>query len=118
MQRTALRHRLALRCAAAAVLTCLIGWAATVAAQTTRGSIAGTIRDPQGAGIPGATIELTSPRRGDTQATTSNEAGDFVFLNLLPDTYRLKVTMSSFKTVERRRPTTSTSASRRSCPGG
>ena len=32
--------------------------------------------------------------------TTANEAGDFVFLNLLPDTYNLKVTMDSFKTVE------------------
>ena len=53
-------------------------------AQTTRGSMAGTVRDAQGAAVPGATIELTSPRRNDTQVTTANEAGDFVFLNLLP----------------------------------
>ena len=38
--------------------------------------------------------------RNDTQVTTANEAGDFLFLNLLPDTYNLKVTMDSFKTVE------------------
>ncbi len=50
--------------------------------------------------MPGATVELTSPRRNDTQVTTANEAGDFVFLNLLPDTYNLKVTMDSFKTAE------------------
>ena len=31
-------------------------------AQTTRGSVAGTIRDAQGAAVPGATIELRSPR--------------------------------------------------------
>jgi hypothetical protein len=74
---------------------------AAATAQTTRGSIAGTVRDAQGAALPGATVELTSARRGDTQATTSNEAGDFVFLNLLPDTYTLKVTMASFKTLER-----------------
>ena len=71
------------------------------AAQTTRGSLAGTVRDAQGAAVPGATVELTSPRRNDTQVTTANEAGDFVFLNLLPDTYNLKVTMDSFKTIER-----------------
>jgi hypothetical protein len=70
-------------------------------AQGTLGSVAGTIRDAQGAAVPGATIELTSPRRGVTQVATSNEAGDFVLLNLQPDTYRLKVTMESFKTVER-----------------
>ena len=69
-------------------------------AQSTRGSVAGTVRDGQGAAVPGATVELTSPRRNDTQVTTANEAGDFVFLNLLPDTYNLKVTMDSFKTVE------------------
>ena len=71
-----------------------------VLAQTTRGSVAGTVRDGEGAAVPGATVELTSPRRNDTQVTTANEAGDFVFLNLLPDTYNLKVTMDSFKTVE------------------
>lgn len=70
-------------------------------AQTARGSIAGSVRDSQGAAVPGATVELSSPRRNDTLVTTTNESGDFVFLNLLPDTYRLKVTMESFKTVER-----------------
>ena len=69
-------------------------------AQSTRGSVAGTIRDAQGAAVPGATVELTSPRRNDTQVATANEAGDFLFLNLQPDTYRLKVTMDSFKTLE------------------
>jgi hypothetical protein len=83
------------------VLLCLLGTALSAHAQTTLGSIAGTLRDAQGAAVPGATVELSSPRRGETQTTTSNEAGDFVFLNLFPDTYRLKVTMESFKTVER-----------------
>jgi len=69
-------------------------------AQSTRGSVAGTVRDGQGAAVPGATVELTSPRRNDTQVATANESGDFVFLNLLPDTYNLKVSMDSFKTVE------------------
>src|SRR5687768_14318430 len=69
-------------------------------AQSTRGSLAGTVRDAQGAAVPGATVELTSPRRNDTQVTTANESGDFTFLNLLPDNYNLKVTMDSFKTVE------------------
>src|SRR5262245_8871548 len=74
--------------------------AGSALAQATRGSVAGTVRDAQGAAVPGATVELTSPRRNDTQVATANEAGDFVFLNLLPDTYSLKVTMDSFKTVE------------------
>jgi hypothetical protein len=83
--------------ACAAVLAAVV----STGAQGTLGSVAGTIRDAQGAAVPGATVELTSPRRGVTQVATSNESGDFVFLNLQPDTYRLKVAMESFKTVER-----------------
>jgi hypothetical protein len=90
------RWRALMACAAI-----VLGMASGAVAQSTRGSVAGTVRDGQGAAVPGATVELTSPRRNDTQVTTANEAGDFVFLNLLPDTYNLKVTMDSFKTVER-----------------
>src|SRR5687767_9235371 len=90
-----------LRVRCAFLLVALLAFAGSATAQTTRGSIAGTVRDAQGAAVPGATIELISPRRGDTQVTTSNETGDFVFLNLLPDTYTLKVSMESFKTSER-----------------
>jgi Carboxypeptidase regulatory-like domain len=63
--------------------------------------MAGTVRDGQGAVIPGATIELVSPRRNDTQTMIANAEGDFEFLNLLPDTYTIKVTMDGFKTAER-----------------
>jgi hypothetical protein len=69
-------------------------------AQTTRGSIAGSVRDQQGGRIPGATVEVTNVRRDDTQKTITNGEGDFVILNLLPDTYRLKVTIDGFKTYE------------------
>ncbi len=71
------------------------------AAQTTRGSIGGTVRDGQGAAIPGVTVTATSARRNDTQTATTNDAGDFVMLDLLPDTYTLKVTMDGFKTIDR-----------------
>jgi hypothetical protein len=75
--------------------------AADAAAQSTRGSIGGTVRDDQGAAVPGATITVHSARRNDTQTTVTNEQGDFVILNLLPDTYSLKIAMDGFKTVER-----------------
>jgi hypothetical protein len=89
------------RTVAVTVVAVLLALAADAGAQSTRGSIAGSVRDAQGAVIPGATVELTSPRRNDTVTTTANDAGDFEFPNLLPDTYTLKVTMDSFKTVER-----------------
>ena len=71
------------------------------AAQSTSGSVGGTVRDDQGAAVPGATVTVHSARRNDTQTTVTNEQGDFVILNLLPDTYSLKITMDGFKAMER-----------------
>jgi len=83
--------------AAGAALACTI----EAHAQTTLGSLAGSVRDPQGARLPGATVELTSVRRAETQRAVTNGEGDFVILNLLPDTYRLKITIDGFKTYDR-----------------
>src|SRR5687768_5016103 len=83
------------------ILLGLVLAASDTRAQSTRGSIGGSVRDDQGAAVPGATVTVHSARRNDTQTTVTNEQGDFVVLNLLPDTYSLKVSMDGFKTVER-----------------
>ena len=76
--------------------------AATAAGQVTTGTITGSVRDPQAAVIPGATVTLISATRGTTLATvTTSTDGDFVFPNVPPDTYVIKVTMDGFKTLER-----------------
>jgi hypothetical protein len=82
-------------------LSFLIAGGMTAHAQTTRGSIAGTVRDNQDAAIPGATVGVISVRRGDEVTVATNEAGDFIVPNLLPDTYTIRITMDGFKTFER-----------------
>jgi hypothetical protein len=72
-----------------------------VAAQVTSASVAGVIRDSQGAVIPGATVTLTSITRGTTFNAISTTEGDFVFPIVEADTYQLRVTMDGFKTAER-----------------
>jgi len=71
------------------------------AAQATRGSIAGTVRDAQGGAVPGATVSVSSSRRNDSFNAVTSEQGDFNVPNLLPDTYVLRVVMDGFKTIER-----------------
>ena len=73
------------------------GWA-----QITTGTVTGSVKDPQGAVIPGATAVLISDSRG-TQLVdaTTNAQGDFVFANVPPDRYTLQVTMDGFKTFKR-----------------
>ena len=72
------------------------------AGPVTTGTVTGTVKDPQGGTVPGATVTLTSVTRGTTLDTTTNENGDFVFPNVAGDTYTVRVTMDGFKTLERR----------------
>lgn len=61
-----------------------------------RASIQGTVTDPTGAAIPGATLTLTDTVNGHTQTSTSNGTGVF-FLNALPaDSFRLVVEAKGF----------------------
>src|SRR5438132_7250406 len=75
---------------------------ASALAQGVSGTVSGTVKDPQGGVVPGATVTLISDTRGtlSTPAIT-NASGDFVFPNVTADTYTLQVEMPSFKTLRR-----------------
>src|SRR6266571_1895157 len=82
-----------------------IGWfclsSAPALAQTTA-TVAGTVKDAQGGVIPGATVTLLSEARGTSLDAVTNAHGDFVFSNVIGDTYTVKVSMGGFKTSERK----------------
>jgi hypothetical protein len=68
----------------------------TLAHAQFRASIQGTVSDPTGAAIPGATLTLTDMVNGHTQTSTSNGTGVY-FLNALPaDSFRLVVVAKGF----------------------
>src|SRR5262249_16790719 len=66
----------------------------------TNGSISGTIKDPNGAVVPGAQVVVTSQDLGIRQGTTSDSTGDFLFAQLPPGTYQLTVEAAGFKKKE------------------
>jgi hypothetical protein len=68
-------------------------------AQTNYGSIVGTVTDPTGAVIADATVQLKNTQTNGTQNAVTGSAGNFSFVNLLPDTYDLTVTKSGFQSV-------------------
>ncbi|WP_263368939.1 TonB-dependent receptor [Edaphobacter bradus] len=72
--------------------------AAVANAQQTGATVSGTISDPDGAVIPGATVTLT-PASGKGAVTKSQNDGSYVIRNLSPSTYSLTVTMQGFTTV-------------------
>ncbi|MGB7438282.1 MAG: TonB-dependent receptor [Candidatus Acidiferrum sp.] len=86
---------LALCCLALVFLFC--GANATFA-QTVTASIAGTVTDPSGAAIAGATITAKSVERGLTFTSVTNDAGIYRISNLEPGQYDLKVEKTGFQT--------------------
>src|SRR5437667_4328216 len=69
---------------------------ATVFAQTETGRITGTITDPSGLVVPGATITLTSTTSGAVRTTISDSVGRYVIANVPVGSYTLKVELSGF----------------------
>jgi carboxypeptidase family protein/TonB-dependent receptor-like protein len=73
--------------------------ATTAAAQVQNGTITGTVKDQQGAVLPGVTATLQSVDA--TRSTVSDASGQVRFLELAPGPYTLTVSLSGFQTVVR-----------------
>src|SRR5215510_14908193 len=71
------------------------------AAQTTSGSIAGTITDPNQAAISNATVKISDESKSFTLSATTDVEGRFVFPQVPPGTYKMSVESSGFKKLER-----------------
>src|SRR5687767_8715592 len=64
----------------------------TLFAQSERGAINGSVTDPAGAAIPGASITLTNLATNTVATAVSSGSGEYALPNLLPGDYRLEVT--------------------------
>ena len=61
------------------------------------GAVSGTVTDPSGAAIPGATVTATQVDTGRQTTVTSSQTGTFVFTTLPPASYTFKVTAPGFQ---------------------
>ena len=77
------------------VLICMQG-----KAQTTQGSVFGTVRDASGAAISGATATLTNLDEGVSRTATTNSTGNYVFLDAVAAHYTLTVAAPGFETFQ------------------
>src|SRR5436190_3123315 len=69
--------------------------------QSTFGSFTGTVKDPSGAVVPGATIEVINEGTGNTRQATTSSAGVFNVPNLDLGAYKVRVSAKGFSTYER-----------------
>lgn len=72
--------------------------AAAAAAQLFPGRIAGSVRDAQGAVIPGATVILRNPKTGLRRAAVTGGEGEFNFPELAVGSYSVTIRKSGFTT--------------------
>src|SRR6202789_1903616 len=72
-----------------------------LSAQSTFGSISGTVADASGAAVPDSQVTLTSAATGAKQTYTTSGDGLYSFVNLNPGEYRLDVEKAGFKHVKR-----------------
>jgi len=71
------------------------------AAQTqTTGAVSGTVLDPGGAVVPGATLKLTNPATGSTYTATTDNSGFYTLTLLKPGSYTISVEKAGFRKVE------------------
>lgn len=80
-----------------ALLVALVLSASGMHAQSTFGSITGTVSDPTGAAVPGTTITAIHKAAGLTYTTQSNEAGVYTLPDLRDGEYTLRFSKPGFK---------------------
>jgi hypothetical protein len=71
-------------------------------AQGTRGTIRGTVTDPAGAAVAGATVKLiNSARQQEVRTLAADENGEFQFIEIEPGAYEIAINASGFSEARR-----------------
>jgi Carboxypeptidase regulatory-like domain len=85
----------------ALLLAFSLGTALSLCAQSTNtGTVLGTITDPSGAVVPGASITLSQIGTSSVRTTVTNDAGKYFFANVDPGQYRITLTKQGFDTTK------------------
>src|SRR6476660_2339007 len=79
-----------------------VGEAAPDGAFAQTSGIAGVVRDPSGAVMPGVTVEASSPALiAPVRTVTTDTQGQYKIVDLRPGTYTVTFTLPGFSTVKR-----------------
>ncbi|MGA8271940.1 MAG: carboxypeptidase regulatory-like domain-containing protein, partial [Candidatus Sulfotelmatobacter sp.] len=97
-QTTGVRPRVA-SCAAMFLIVALLPvLAGRLDAQNSQGTILGHVQDSSGAALPKANVTATNVNTNVAHHFTTTGQGDYVFVDIIPGTYQVKVEANGFKT--------------------
>lgn len=82
-----------------AALLCLFAVAPSslFAQSASTGTVAGTVTDPSGGAIVGATVTLTDTATNSARTETTNDNGRYFFANAVPSKYTVSVSKTGFR---------------------
>src|SRR5918912_1572976 len=84
------------RLALASLLLVSSGARALAQSDASSGRIVGTVKDPNGAAVPNASVTVTNEAKGITRTLTTNDEGGFVATALPSGEYTVSVTAQGF----------------------
>lgn len=87
-------------CALAAVLLMFVGASRLQAQSASTGALAGTVTDPSGGVIAGASVTATSLGTGQSRTATTDANGSYRFSLLPPGNYSVKIFAAGFQSIE------------------
>ena len=82
------------------VVALAMAFALPAEAQFARSQLSGTVRDPDGAPLPGVTIVASNESNGSLRTVVSNLVGGYRFQGMTPGTYTITFSLNGFTTVE------------------
>ena len=88
---------LGVHCACAFLMAGLV-FTGTAVAQSTFGTILGTVKDNSGAVVPKAAVKATDTDQNTSRMVSTNADGDYEFVNTPPGHYKVEVTAPGFQT--------------------
>jgi hypothetical protein len=84
------------------VLCLLLAMVPAANAQSVTGQISGNVADSSGGSLVGAVVRLTHDLSQQERSFTTASNGSFVFTNLVPGSYSLRISMAGFKNYEQK----------------
>ena len=93
MNKSRLTHRPLL------VMLAVLIWATAAMAQSNKGAIVGTVRDPNDALVTQAKIKVTSVKTAEVREAESSDDGTYTVTNLEPGAYNVTAEAAGFQTV-------------------
>src|ERR1700754_1772892 len=77
-------------------LAIVAGVSLCASAQSNSGTVSGTVTDPSGAVVPGASVEINNHVTGYKRTAKTDASGKFRFYNVPFNPYRVTATMQGF----------------------